>query len=46
MSLFPVYSLAVWTLTAPLIVGIVEWFAMRRQHSELANPRGKPGYAG
>jgi len=45
MSLFPVYSLAIWTLAAPLIVGIVEWFATRRQRSELTNPRGRPGYA-
>jgi hypothetical protein len=45
MSLFPVYSLAVWTLVAPLVVGIVEWTLTRRQRSELTTPRGKPGYA-
>jgi hypothetical protein len=45
MSLFPVYSLAVWTLAAPLIVAVVEWFATRRQRSELTTPRGTPGNA-
>jgi len=46
MSLFPVYSLAVWTLAAPLLVAVVEWALTRRQRSELTNPRGKSGYAG
>jgi hypothetical protein len=45
MSLFPVYSLAVWTLAAPLLVAIVEWNISRRQRSELTSPQGKPGFA-
>ena len=45
MSLFPVYSLAIWTLVAPLGVAIVDWFSTRRQRSELTTPVGKPGYA-
>jgi len=45
MSLLPVYSLAVWTLAAPLLVAIVEWVITRRQRSELTTPRGTPGYA-
>ena len=45
MSLFPVYSLAVWTLVAPLLVAIVDWTMTRRQRSELTTPRGNPGYA-
>ena len=44
MSLLPVYSLAVWTLAAPLLVAIVEWVITRRQRSELTTPRGTPGY--
>jgi hypothetical protein len=42
---FPLYSLVVWTLCAPLVVGIVEWFVSRRQRSELTRPMGRPGYA-
>jgi hypothetical protein len=42
---FPQYSLVVWTLCAPLIVGIVEWFISRRQRSELTRPAGQPGFA-
>lgn len=45
MSLFPVYSLAIWTLVAPLLVAIFDWFKTRNQRSELTTPRGKPGYA-
>jgi hypothetical protein len=45
MSLFPVYSLAVWTLGAPLLVAIIDWNMTRRQRSELTTPRGQPGYA-
>ena len=45
MSLFPVYSLAVWTLSAPLLVAIFEWNMTRRQRSELTTPKGRPGYA-
>jgi hypothetical protein len=41
---FPQYSLAVWTLCAPLIVGVVEWFITRRQRSELTRPAGQSGY--
>jgi len=42
--LFPQYALAVWTLCTPLIVGVVEWFITRREHSELTRPQGRPGY--
>ena len=42
---FPQYALVVWTLAAPLIVGIVEWFISRRQRSEHTRPAGRPGYA-
>jgi hypothetical protein len=41
---FPQYSLAVWTLCAPLVVGVVEWFITRRQRSELTRPAGRSGY--
>jgi hypothetical protein len=41
---FPQYSLAVWTLCAPLVVAVVEWFITRRQRSELTQPTGRPGY--
>ena len=42
---FPQYALAVWTLCAPLLVGVVEWFISRHQRSELTQPEGRPGYA-
>ena len=42
MSLFPVYSLAVWTLCAPLVVAIVDWNMTRRQRSELTKHRVPP----
>jgi hypothetical protein len=45
--LFPQYALAVWTLCAPLIVGLAEWFITRRERSErseLTRPQGTPGY--
>jgi hypothetical protein len=42
---FPQYALAVWTLCAPLLVGVVEWFYSRNQRSELTQPAGRPGYA-
>jgi hypothetical protein len=42
--LFPQYALAVWTLCAPLIVGLAELFITRRERSELTRPRGSPGY--
>jgi hypothetical protein len=42
--LFPQYALAVWTLVAPLVVGLAEWFITRRERSELTRPRGRPGY--
>jgi hypothetical protein len=41
---FPQYSLAVWTLCAPLLVGVIEWFITRRQRSELTRPEGRSGY--
>ena len=41
---FPQYSLAVWTLCAPLLVAIVEWFITRRERSELTQPEGRSGY--
>jgi hypothetical protein len=43
-TLFPQYGLAVWTLVAPLVVGLAEWFITRRERSELTRPRGTPGY--
>jgi hypothetical protein len=42
---FPQYALAVWTLCAPLVVGIGEWFFSRHQRSELTQPAGRPGFA-
>jgi len=42
---FPQYALAVWTLCAPLIIGLTEWFITRRQRSELTRPKGRSGYA-
>jgi hypothetical protein len=42
---FPQYALAVWTLLAPLAVGLIEWFISRHQRSELTRPAGRPGYA-
>jgi hypothetical protein len=42
---FPQYSLAVWTLCAPLVVGVVEWFITRRQRSELTSPAGRSRYS-
>jgi hypothetical protein len=42
---FPQYSLVVWTLGAPLIIGVVDWFISRRQRSELTRPVGRPGFA-
>jgi len=41
---FTQYSLAVWTLCAPLVVGVVEWFITRRQRSELTRTAGRSGY--
>jgi len=41
---FPQYALVVWTLCAPLLVAIVEWFISRGQRSELTRPAGRPGY--
>lgn len=43
--IFPQYALVVWTLGAPLIVSVVEWFLTRRQRSELTRPKGRSGYA-
>ena len=43
--MFPQYALAVWTLGAPLIVGVVEWVISRRQRSEVTTPKGRPGFA-
>lgn len=43
-TLFPQYGLAVWTLCAPLVVALVEWFITRHERSELTRPRGTPGY--
>ena len=42
--LFPQYALAVWTLVAPLVVGVVEFAITRRERSELTRPKGRPGY--
>jgi hypothetical protein len=42
---FPQYALAVWTLCAPLLVGVIEWFVSRPQRSELTQPAGRPGFA-
>lgn len=44
MSL-PIYSLAVWTLLAPLLVAIVDLAMTRGQRSEMTTPKGRPGYA-
>jgi hypothetical protein len=38
---FPQYALAVWTLGAPLVVGVIEWFISRRQPSGLRYPVGR-----
>jgi len=43
-TMFPQYALAVWTLVAPLVVGVVEWFITRHERSELTRPQGSPGY--
>ena len=42
---FPQDALAVWTLCAPLVVAVAEWFITRRQRSELTRPEGRSGYA-
>jgi hypothetical protein len=42
---FPQYALAVWTLCAPLLVAVVEWFISRHQRSELTQPADRPQYA-
>jgi len=42
---FPQYALVVWTLGAPLLIAIVEWFISRGQRSELTKPARRPRYA-
>jgi hypothetical protein len=42
-SVFPQYSLAVWPLCAPLVVGVVDWFFSRRMQTEDAVHDAAPG---
>jgi hypothetical protein len=39
MSLFPIYSLAVWTLMAPLVVAVWDWVTTRRTLSAMGKSR-------
>jgi hypothetical protein len=43
-SFFPQYALVYWTLGAPLILSIVEWFLTRRQRSAVTMSKRDPSY--
>lgn len=32
---FPQYALVVWTLCAPLVAGVIEWFVSRRDNGQV-----------